>query len=311
MARRFGQGELLAGGAATVALVVLVYALEFHLLLAIPLAVVVYLGLVLLRPVRIERRLDTSTDDTGPEQAAFRTALANAAAIRALEAGIADRAVREHVRRVADRIERTLEVLRDEGSLAAAPLFNDCLLELFGARLKTYLRRSTREIQGADDLIELFAADELPAIERAVDAFSDEFNRDRVLDLAALEAALDTNLRDITPPRGEPESVGFAPPTSTPPSALAADGAATGESPTETAIRQYGLTRRELDILILAAQHLRNVDIAEMRSISVRTVENHVASILAKTGLASRRQLPTFAARHGLLPPSSPLNAGE
>lgn len=52
------------------------------------------------------------------------------------------------------------------------------------------------------------------------------------------------------------------------------------------------LTARELEIASLACEHLSNTAIATMLAISVRTVENHMAHVLRKTGCRSRRDLP-------------------
>ena len=48
------------------------------------------------------------------------------------------------------------------------------------------------------------------------------------------------------------------------------------------------LTARELDVLALVADGLRNRDIAERLFVSTKTVEHHVASILAKLGARTR-----------------------
>ena len=50
-------------------------------------------------------------------------------------------------------------------------------------------------------------------------------------------------------------------------------------------LRALGVTEREADVLKLAAQGLGNREIAERMFLSPRTVEKHVASLLAKTGL--------------------------
>ena len=74
----------------------------------------------------------------------------------------------------------------------------------------------------------------------------------------------------------------------------------------EEVAARFGLTRREREILPLLAQRLTDREIAERLCISHRTAMNHVASILAKLDLASRRDVAAFAAQHGLLPPSLP-----
>jgi DNA-binding CsgD family transcriptional regulator len=60
-------------------------------------------------------------------------------------------------------------------------------------------------------------------------------------------------------------------------------------------LRALGVTEREADVLRLAAQGLGNKEIAEVMFLSPRTVEKHVASLLAKTGLR-RAQLAGYAA---------------
>ncbi len=59
------------------------------------------------------------------------------------------------------------------------------------------------------------------------------------------------------------------------------------------------LTQREREVLELAARGLRNKAIAERLTISVRTVEGHFNSILAKLGVSSRLEAVLYAAsRH-------------
>ncbi len=60
-------------------------------------------------------------------------------------------------------------------------------------------------------------------------------------------------------------------------------------------LRALGVTEREADVLGLLAQGLSNREIAERMFLSPRTVEKHVASLLAKTGLR-RAQLTGYAA---------------
>jgi DNA-binding CsgD family transcriptional regulator len=74
---------------------------------------------------------------------------------------------------------------------------------------------------------------------------------------------------------------------------------------------RFGLTRREQEILPLLAQRLTDREIAEHLSISHRTAMNHTANILGKLGLASRRDVAEFVARHALLPPSTTVNTPE
>ena len=61
------------------------------------------------------------------------------------------------------------------------------------------------------------------------------------------------------------------------------------------------LTPRELEILEMMAEGLRNRAIATHLGISGYTVKFHVASILAKLGAASRTEAVTLGVRHGLI----------
>ncbi|HEX5188274.1 MAG TPA: AAA family ATPase [Streptosporangiaceae bacterium] len=67
-------------------------------------------------------------------------------------------------------------------------------------------------------------------------------------------------------------------------------------------LRGLGITSRELDVFTLIGQGCSNAEIAARLSISPKTVESHVTSIIAKTGLTGRRELVAFAARS----PASP-----
>jgi len=58
------------------------------------------------------------------------------------------------------------------------------------------------------------------------------------------------------------------------------------------------LTAREVEILDLIEQGLGNREIAERLSIEVRTVKNHVHSIITKIGVARRGQAAAWARTH-------------
>jgi DNA-binding CsgD family transcriptional regulator len=62
-----------------------------------------------------------------------------------------------------------------------------------------------------------------------------------------------------------------------------------------------GLTERQVEVLRLLRQGLTNAEIAERLVLSVRTVDTHVAAVLAKLGLHSRRDVAARAAELGLV----------
>lgn len=59
------------------------------------------------------------------------------------------------------------------------------------------------------------------------------------------------------------------------------------------------LTRREQEVLALLHVRLTNREIAEHLGIGVRTVESHVAAVLAKLGAANRRAAGALVMREG------------
>ena len=61
-----------------------------------------------------------------------------------------------------------------------------------------------------------------------------------------------------------------------------------------------GLTARELDVLALLAEGMRNADIAERLVVSAKTVDHHVSAILRKLGVPTRAAAAEEAARLSL-----------
>ena len=70
---------------------------------------------------------------------------------------------------------------------------------------------------------------------------------------------------------------------------------------TPTRRNPEGLTDRQVGVLRLLAEGLTNAEIAERLVVSVRTVDSHVAAVLAKLGVASRQDAVRAAHELGLL----------
>lgn len=62
-----------------------------------------------------------------------------------------------------------------------------------------------------------------------------------------------------------------------------------------------GLTRRELDVVVLIAHGLTNQEIAQRLFVSEATVKTHINNIFSKAGLRDRAQAVMYAYRHGLM----------
>jgi DNA-binding CsgD family transcriptional regulator len=62
-------------------------------------------------------------------------------------------------------------------------------------------------------------------------------------------------------------------------------------------MRRLGVTSREMDVFLLVARGFSNAEIATRLFISPKTVETHVANLVAKTGQSGRRELVAHAAR--------------
>jgi DNA-binding CsgD family transcriptional regulator len=69
------------------------------------------------------------------------------------------------------------------------------------------------------------------------------------------------------------------------------------------ALKRFGVTAREADVLALVAQGLTNREIAARLFLSPRTVETHVERLLAKTGVANRRELGRVTGQRSRLSP--------
>jgi DNA-binding CsgD family transcriptional regulator len=75
-----------------------------------------------------------------------------------------------------------------------------------------------------------------------------------------------------------------------------------GSSDVSPALRALGITSREVDVLALVAEGLPTREVAARLVLSPRTVEHHVASLLARTGLRDRAALADFARANRVVP---------
>lgn len=64
---------------------------------------------------------------------------------------------------------------------------------------------------------------------------------------------------------------------------------------------QYGLTRRESEIILEVLEGYSNPEIAAHFSLSEQTVKHHVSHIFDKLGVYSRVELALFAVNHGIV----------
>jgi DNA-binding CsgD family transcriptional regulator len=77
-----------------------------------------------------------------------------------------------------------------------------------------------------------------------------------------------------------------------------------------TQTNPLGLTPRQLEVLLLMAEGLRNTEIAERLSTIPKTVEHHVSAILAKLNAHSRSEAARIAHELGLIAHAAVLPAG-
>ncbi len=73
--------------------------------------------------------------------------------------------------------------------------------------------------------------------------------------------------------------------------------------PAASEVAAETLTPREVEVLRLIARGHTNRQIANLLTLSVRTVESHRANLMDKLDLHSRVELVRYAAQHGLLEP--------
>ncbi|HEX4432460.1 MAG TPA: HD domain-containing phosphohydrolase [Frankiaceae bacterium] len=87
------------------------------------------------------------------------------------------------------------------------------------------------------------------------------------------------------------------------PSAVDAVLGAAGHRLARRSVLPAGLTRREVDVLVLLARGLSNPDIAAELSISRKTVSSHLEHVYAKLGVTTRTEAALYAMQQGLTDP--------
>jgi DNA-binding NarL/FixJ family response regulator len=82
--------------------------------------------------------------------------------------------------------------------------------------------------------------------------------------------------------------------------AVASNSVTSVEAP-QSSRNQFGLTRRELEIVGAIGEAMSNKDIAQHFGISEYTVKHHLSRIFDKIGVFSRLELAMMARHHGLV----------
>jgi two-component system nitrate/nitrite response regulator NarL len=72
--------------------------------------------------------------------------------------------------------------------------------------------------------------------------------------------------------------------------------------------KDFGLTRREVDIITKIASGRSNKEVGEEFAISERTVKHHLTNIFGKVGVSSRLQLALFAVNQHFMSPGPSLS---
>jgi DNA-binding NarL/FixJ family response regulator len=65
--------------------------------------------------------------------------------------------------------------------------------------------------------------------------------------------------------------------------------------------QDFGLTRRQLEVVLHVVGGLSNKEIAQTLSLSEDTIKHHLTNIFDKTGVSNRLEVALFATHHGLV----------
>lgn len=186
-------GGLGAGAAGVAVLLLLVFALDAPLWVAVPLAVATYAGVALVRRERSDRAAAGGDDRRSP----IAIMMNHVAALRRLEARVAKPEVRGQVGRIAAGSERVAQAICEDEDQAAARLFAEQVLAPVVALLTEYVRLTTRGVASAAGVVERTEARDLPLVEQAIDDIYERLHRSSLAELATTAELLELNLGHV------------------------------------------------------------------------------------------------------------------
>lgn len=300
-----------------IALLVLLALLLGHAPLALILAVplLVYFGLWLLRPAVADRSLPEARDALRRSEKPV--ALQEVRSARDRIAGAArqapDPVTSASMHRISEWIDRSLDVIaEDKKPETLAPLLE--LATFTSDLLDRYIKLCRRGLANTQTHEQM--KQNLAVIEERFKWFWEQLNRDAIVDLAALSAAIDLFMETV-PPAAELNLMAADSPASpsgdplnghSGESAAARNGGhtmangASGSSNSRELALLATLTAREFEVLQHIAGGRTNQQIADSMFISNRTVAKHVQIIFDKLNVQNRTEAAAFAFRCGIVP---------
>ncbi len=291
------QNDLVRGAIALCVLVALMLA-DAPIWIALSIPMVTYLGFRLLIPTvpanstvgtgTSSRRLGRSNQLDDVRRA--RESIGGAAA------QMPDPDGANQARAVAGWIDRSLEVIQEDGKTETlVPLLE--LANFTNDLLARYLKLCRRGL--ADSGMHAQMKQSLAIIEERFKWFWEQLNRDAIVDLTALSAAIELFMATV-PTAFDVEGKADAPALL--PAGVSEDNPAHGRS--QESARAAGLiatlTAREMDVLCHVVEGQTNQQIADSLFISRHTVAKHVENFCGKLEVQNRTEAAAFAIRNDL-----------